>query len=163
MDLEQASKEEEKKKNDMRETFAKEYYPLFCLLADQQEQEAQDAAGALYDQVLLVAKAVARGDAATLRGRERQVQQAFEGLNAPNVKDKKACRDLLMTHLCSKKNSRNLTRSQLLHGRWYLTYLQFDKLLSEFLRETGFTKSNWLEGLEGKKAEDFRVLFVVQY
>lgn len=48
--LEQAFKEEERKK-DMWETFAKQYYPFFRLLADQQKQEARDAAGALYEYV----------------------------------------------------------------------------------------------------------------
>lgn len=32
-----------------------------------------------------------------------------------------------------------------------------------FPRRRGFTKSKWIEGLEEKKAEDFRALFVVQY
>lgn len=51
-----------------------------------------------------------------------------------DIKDKKPCRDLLMTRLCSKTNSRNLTVSQLLHGRWYLTYLQFDECLPDILQ-----------------------------
>lgn len=42
--LEAAFTDEEKMK-DMRETFAKEYYPFFRFLADQQAQEGRAAAG----------------------------------------------------------------------------------------------------------------------
>lgn len=86
-----------------------------------------------------------------------------EGSIPIDIKDKKACRNLPMTYLCSKTNSHKLAKSQLLHGRWYLTYLQFNELLSECLRETEFTESNRLEDLKGKKAKNFRALFVVQY